>query len=73
MSWKDDCREHKQETGLTWSEYHERYFTHEHDIDSLRAEVEELSEHVEACKNSYQDLQRELHELRVMMQSDRDE
>jgi flagellar biosynthesis chaperone FliJ len=67
MSWKEDYRQHKEETGLTWEEYHERYFTHESEIDSLRSEVETLQEHVEAVKNTYQKMQRELHEVQVLM------
>jgi len=66
MSWKDDCREHKDETGLSWAEYHERYFVHCDDLDDLHTQIKQLTEHVEANTNTYQKMQRELHEVRVL-------
>jgi len=66
-NWKDDCREHKEETGLSWAEYHERYFVHRHQLDDLHTQIETLTEHVEANKNTYQKMQRELHEVRALV------
>jgi hypothetical protein len=70
MSWKDDYREHKNELGLTWSEYHDRQFVHVNDLDDATATLEELREHVEACTREYRDLKREFHELRVLLESE---
>jgi len=70
MSWKDDCREHKAETGLSWDEYHNRYFVHRHELDDLHTQIETLTEHVEANTNTYQKMQRELHEVRVLVNRD---
>jgi len=66
-NWKDDCREHKEQTGLSWDEYHARYFVHRHELDDLHTQIETLTEHVEANKNTYQKMQRELHEVRALV------
>jgi len=66
MSWKDDYRSEKDKSGLTWDEYHARYFVHRHDLDDLHTQIKQLTEHVEANKNTYKKMQHELHELRVM-------
>ena len=40
MSWKDDYREEKQKSGLTWDEFHRQRFVH---VDSIAAaEVEQV-------------------------------
>ena len=64
MSWKDDYREEKQKSGLTWDEFHRERFVH---VDSIAAaEVEQVCEHLDAVKREYQQLKRELFELRVL-------
>ena len=64
MSWKDDYRDEKQESGLTWDEFHRKRFVH---VDSIAAaEVEQVCEHLDAVKREYQQLKRELFELRVL-------
>ena len=64
MSWKDDYRDEKQESGLTWDEFHRERFVH---VDSIAAaEVEQVCEHLDAVKREYQQLKRELFELRVL-------
>ena len=70
-SWKDRWREHKQETGLTWDEYHRKYFQHEEDIEDLRDSVERLDEHVQAVTEAYDELRQELWEIRTLMEGDK--
>lgn len=67
--WKDRHREHKQETGLTWDEYHDRYFHHEDDVADLRETVAELTEHVQAVADAYDDLRRELWEVQEFIKA----
>ena len=64
MSWKDDWQEEKDESGLTWDEFHRQRFVH---VDNIAAaEVEQVCEHLDAVKREYQQLKRELFELRVL-------
>ena len=64
MSWKDDYREEKQESGLTWDEFHRERFVH---VDHIAAaQVEQVCDHLDAVKREYQQLKRELFELRVL-------
>ena len=70
MQWKEDWADHKEQTGLTWAEYHAEYFVHQDELSDLRAEIDDLTTHVEATKNSYQQLARELHEIRVLAHGD---
>ena len=64
MSWKDDYRDEKQESGLTWDEFHRQRFVHVDDIAA--AQVDQVCEHLDAVKREYQQLKRELFELRVL-------
>ena len=64
MSWKDDYRVEKAESGLTWDEFHRERFVHVDDIAA--AQVEQVCEHLDAVKREYQQLKRELFELRVL-------
>ena len=64
MSWKDDWQEEKDDSGLTWDEFHRERFVHVDDIAA--AEVEKVCEHLDAVKREYQQLKRELHEIRVL-------
>ena len=70
MSWKDDYREEKNESGLTWDEFHERRFVHVDELDDATATLSELSEHVKACTEAYEALKNELYEVRLLYESD---
>ena len=63
-SWKDDWQEEKAESGLTWDEFHRERFVHVDDIAA--AQVNQVCEHLDAVKREYQQLKRELFELRVL-------
>ena len=69
-NWKDDYADDKTESGLTWDEYHERRFVHVDELDDMADSIAQLTEHVEACRNEYRDMKRELHELRVLLNHD---
>ena len=81
MSWKDDYRQEKEASGLTWDEFVDQEMHHTSElsglteqlteIERLSQQVETLSEHAEAVTNTYQRMQRDIHELRVLV--DRDE
>ena len=64
MSWKDDWQEEKDDSGLTWDEFHRERFVHVDDIAA--AQVEQVCDHLDAVKREYQQLKRELFELRVL-------
>ena len=64
MSWKEDHRDEKQESGLTWDEFHRQRFVHVDDIAA--AQADQVCEHLDAVKREYQQLKRELFELRVL-------
>jgi len=66
MSWKDDHREHKEETGLSWSDYHDRWFVHRSELDDLHTQIERLTEQLEATQNTYQKMHREVFEAEIM-------
>ena len=68
--WKDEYREHKDETGLSWADYHDRHFVHTSELDDMATEIERLSEHVDAVTREYRDLKREFHEIKVMLESE---
>jgi len=70
MSWKDTHREHKQATGLSWAEYHERWFVHRDELDDLHTQIERLTEQLEATQNTYQKMHREVFESRIMEEYD---
>ena len=63
-SWKDDYRDEKQESGLTWDEFHRERFVHVDDIAATQ--VDQVCDHLDAVKREYQQLKRELFELRVL-------
>ena len=66
MSWKDNWRDHKEETGLSWSEYHDRWFVHRNDMDDLTEQMQAIEELLEATKNTYQKMHREVFEANIM-------
>ena len=63
-SWKDDYRDEKDDSGLTWDEFHRQRFVHVDDIAA--AQVDQVCDHLDAVKREYQQLKRELFELRVL-------
>jgi len=68
MSWKDEYRERKEASGLTWDEFVTQRLVHVDDIPS--EQLEELQTHLEAVRNEYRDLKCEVHEVRVLAASD---
>ena len=70
MTWKDKHRDEYAETDLTWAEFHDERFIHVDELNDLRDEIESINDHLEATTNSYRQLARELHEMRVLLQSD---
>jgi len=70
MSWKDEYREEKDASGLTWDEFHERRFVHVDELDSATTTLSDLRDHVDAAAREYRDLKRELSEVRIMLESD---
>ena len=68
MSWKDDYREEKEASGLTWDEFHRERFVHVDDIAAT--ELDAIREHLEAVRNEYRDMKREVYELKVMLESE---
>lgn len=67
-SWKDEYREEKAASGLTLDEFHRQRFVH---VDDIAADqIEEVNRHLEAVRNEYRDLKREVHEVRVMTESE---
>ena len=69
-SWKDEYRDEKDESGLTWDEFHDRRFVHVDELDGATATLEDLCDHVEALTNEYKELRRELQEVRILYESD---
>lgn len=70
MSWRDEFREEKEASGLTWDEFHEQEFVHVDDLDGLRETIEGLREDVNDLAGEYRQTKRELHEVRLMLESD---
>jgi len=66
MSWKDDWREHKEQTGLSWADYHDRWFVHREDMDDLYEQMQAIQEQLEATRNTYQKMHREVFEKHIM-------
>lgn len=70
MSWKDNYRAEKDESGLTWDQFVEREMFHEDELTGLLTHVAELGEQVEALTNEYESMRHELNEVRTMLESD---
>jgi len=51
VSWKDQWREEKEASGLTWSEYHDRHFVHVSELDTAAGTLSDLREHVKGVEN----------------------
>jgi len=70
MSWKDDYREDKRESGLSWAEYHDRKFVHVEDLDGMAETIAGLEESVEGLRSEYRRLRWELHEVLLLLGSE---
>lgn len=70
MTWKDEYREQKEQSGLTWDEFVDREMLHVSELGSATRTLERLDEHVRACRNEYQQMRRELQEVRILMESE---
>lgn len=70
MSWKDDYREEKDASGLTWDEFHDRRFVHVDELDSATTTLADLRDHVDAAAREYRDMKRELQEVRRLLESE---
>ena len=70
MSWKDEYRTEKKQSGKTWDEFVRTELHHESELNDLRSEVEQLNEHVEAVKTTYKDLKDELASIRILANRD---
>lgn len=68
--WKDEYRDRKEASGLTWDQFVDRQLVHVDDLDSGTQAIEALTEHVEALTAEYQELRRELQEVRMLYESD---
>jgi len=68
MTWKDYYRDRKEESGLTWDEFVTRRLVHVDDIADSKLDA--IAEHLEAVENEYCDLKCEIHEVRVLAESD---
>ena len=68
MSWKDEYRERKEASGLTWDEFVDQRLVHVDDIPE--SELAEIRAHLDAVRNEYRDMKREVYELKTMLESD---
>jgi phage shock protein A len=66
MSFREDYREQKEESGLTWDEFVEREIYHKDEIDHLEQQVGQLESQVVTLTKVITRLQRELHEHNVL-------
>ena len=68
MTWKDQYRDRKEASGLTWDEFVDQRLIHVDDIADSK--LDDLTEHLDAVRNEYRDLKREIHEVRALAESD---
>ena len=68
MSWKDEYRERKEASGLTWDEFVDQRLVHVDDIPE--SELAEIRDHLDAVRREYRDMKREVYELKTMLKSD---
>ena len=71
MTWKDQYREKKEQSGLTWDEFVTQRLVHVDEIPE--SELDAIATHLEAVENEYRDMKREVHELRVLLDINPDE
>ena len=67
MSWKDTYRDKYEQSNLTWDEFVEQQLVHVDEIPE--SQLDEMNEHLEAVQNEYRQMKRELHEVRIMLES----
>ena len=68
MSWKDDYRDKYEQSNLTGDEFVEQRLVHVDEI--AESQLDEMNEHLEAVRNEYRQMKRELHEVRIMLESE---
>ena len=66
MSWKEDYRERKEESGLTWDELVQQRLHHADELDDLRQDVQDLDSDIDQLTTALKRLYRELHEHNVL-------
>jgi len=66
--WRDEWRAEKEASGLTWDEFKREKFVHVDDIAA--AELEAIRDHLSAVESEYRQMKRELHETRVLLESE---
>ena len=71
MTWKDQYREKKEQSGLTWDEFVTQRLVHVDEIPE--SELDAIATHLEAVENEYRDMKREVHELRVLLDMNPDD
>jgi hypothetical protein len=64
--FRDEYREAKEESGLTWDEFVDRKIVHRDEIDHLEQQVGQLESQVVTLTKVIKRLQRELHEANVL-------
>jgi hypothetical protein len=65
MTWKDQYREKKERSGLTWDEFVTQRLVHVDEIPE--SELDAIATHLDAVRNEYRDMKREVHDLRVLL------
>jgi ATP-dependent protease HslVU (ClpYQ) peptidase subunit len=70
MSWKDEYREEKEASGLTWDQFVARKLYHEDDLRDFAGVVADLHAEVEALREEYESMRHELNEVRTLLESD---
>ena len=68
MSWKDTYRDKYEQSNLTWDEFVEQQLIHVDEIPE--SEIQELNAHLEAVRNEYRDMKREVYELKTILESE---
>jgi len=66
MSWKEDYRDAKEESGLTWDEFVQQRLHHSDELDDLRQDVEKLDSDIDQLTTALKRLYRELHEHNIL-------
>lgn len=66
MSWKEDYRTKKEESGKTWDEFVQEDLYHQDEIDGLEQQVGALENQVATLTTVIKRLQRELHEMNIL-------
>jgi len=64
--WKEQYRERKDDSGLTWDEFVDQRLHHADELDDLRQDVQELDSDIDQLTTALKRLYRELHEYNVL-------